>query len=178
MTHFAREYAGGLFELAVEENLTEVVCEQMEFLRTCFAAEPEYIQMLCARSLEPAVRKQLVQEAFGAQLHPYVLNFLKILTARGAMDHFEECARMYRQLYNEQNHIAEAQVTSAQALTPDQTEAIRQRLEEISGKKVVLHAQVDPKLIGGVQVDLEGRRYDNSIRTRLEHMRRTLIDSE
>lgn len=178
MTHFAREYAGALFELSMEENLTEAVYDQLEFLRACLAAEPKYVQMLCARSIEPDVRKQLVEEAFGAQLHPYVLNFLKILTARGAMDRFDECACMYRQLYNAQYHIAEAQVKSAQALTPDQAESIRRRLEEISGKRVVLHAQVDPKLIGGVQVDLEGRRYDNSIRTRLERMRRTLIDSE
>lgn len=178
MTHFAREYGSALYALAVEEGLSDLILSQLEFLHTCFAQEPQYIRLLCARAIEPQDRKALLDEAFGGQLHPYVLNFLKILTDRGAMDHFEACAQMYRELYNAANGIAEARVTSATALTEEQSDAIRRRLEEISGKRIVLNFRVDPQLIGGVQVDLEGRRYDNSIRTRLERLRRTLIDSE
>lgn len=178
MTHFAREYGTALYELAGEEALQEEVFSQLEFLRECFREQPEYIRLLCTRSIEPDVRKNLVADAFEGQLHPYVLNFLKILTARGAMDRFDECAQMYRQMYNEANHIAEASVVSAVDLTEQQALAIQQRLEKISGKKIVLHVKVNPELIGGVQVDLEGRRYDNSIRTRLERLRRTLTDSE
>ena len=59
-----------------------------------------------------------------------------------------------------------------------QQAALKAKLEEISGKQVVLHLNVDPQLIGGLRVDLEGRRYDNSIRTRLDRMRRSLMETE
>ena len=103
---------------------------------------------------------------------------MKLLTGRGAMDYFFECAEVYRTRFNEDHGIARATAVSAAPLTPEQRQALVQKLEEISGKRIELDTRVDASLIGGMQVDLEGRRYDNSIRTRLERMRRTLIESE
>ena len=36
---------------------------------------------------------------------------------------------------------------------------------------------VDPKLLGGVRVELDGHRLDNTIQTRLEQLRRSLTGS-
>ena len=80
--------------------------------------------------------------------------------------------------YNEAYGIAEAQVVSASELDEAQQAALKAKLEELSGKQVVLHLNVDASLIGGLRVDLEGRRYDNSIRTRLDRMRRSLMETE
>lgn len=178
MTHFAREYGNALFELATEENLAEEIGAQLATLKDCFAQNPQYIHLLCARNLEPEERKRLLDEAFAGGLHPYLLNFLKILTGRGAMDRFFECADVYRLRFNEAHGVAEATVCSAAPMTPEQTQRLKQTLSSMTGKTIVLHQTVNPDLIGGVQVDLEGKRYDNSIRTRLERMRRTLIESE
>ena len=91
---------------------------------------------------------------------------------------FTECADFYRMRYNEAYGIAEASVTSASELDEAQRAALKAKLEKISGKQVVLHLHVDASLIGGLRVDLEGRRYDNSIRTRLDRMRRSLMETE
>ena len=178
MTHFAREYGNALFELAMEEGIEEEIHAQLKLLKDCFGASPEYIRLLCARNLEPAERKRLLDEAFGGSLHPYLLNYLKLLTERGAMNHFLECADVYRLRYNEEHGIVEATAVSAAPLTQEQAAALEQTLASMTGKRIVLHRKVNPELIGGMQVDLEGKRYDNSIRTRLDRLRRTLIESE
>lgn len=178
MTHFAREYGDALYELAREEGLEEQILEQLKLTTDCLDAQQDYVRLLCARNLEVAARISLLDEAFGGSLHPYLLNFMKLLTGRGAMDYFFECAEVYRTRFNEDHGIARATAVSAAPLTPEQTRALVQKLEKISGKRIELNTRVDASLIGGMQVDLEGRRYDNSIRTRLERMRRTLIESE
>ena len=178
MTHFAREYGDALYELAREEGLEEQILEQLKLTTDCLDAQRDYVRLLCARNLEVAARISLLDEAFGGSLHPYLLNFMKLLTGRGAMHYFFECAEVYRTRFNEDHGIARATAVSAAPLTPEQTRALVQKLEKISGKRIELNTRVDASLIGGMQVDLEGRRYDNSIRTRLERMRRTLIESE
>ena len=178
MTHFAREDGDALYELAREEGLEEQCRERRKLTTDGLDARRDYVRLLCARNLEVAARISLLDEAFGGSLHPYLLNFMKLLTGRGAMDYFFECAEVYRTRFNEDHGIARATAVSAAPLTPEQTRALVQKLEKISGKRIELNTRVDASLIGGMQVDLEGRRYDNSIRTRLERMRRTLIESE
>lgn len=178
MTHFAREYGNALYELAREEELEEQLLEQLKLVRDCLNDQKDYVRLLCARNLEIGERIRLLDEAFGGSLHPYLLNFLKLLTGRGAMTYFFECADVYRMRYDEDHGVAQATAVSAAPLTAEQTQALIRKLEDISGKRVELKTRVDASLIGGMQVDLEGRRYDNSIRTRLERMRRTLIESE
>ena len=177
MTRFATEYGGALFELACEEQLSDRIMAELKQIGAIFDQEAEYLRLLNARSLEPAVRKQLLEEAF-ADAHPYLLNFMKLLIDRGAMDYFPECAAAYRARYNDMMGIADAQVVSAVPLTQAQIDALRARLAEISGKNVELNLRVEPELIGGVCVDLLGRRYDNTVRTRLQRLRRNLTEQE
>ena len=177
MTRFATEYGGALFELACEEQISDRIMAELKQIVAIFDQEAEYLRLLNARSLEPAVRKHLLEEAF-ADAHPYLLNFMKLLIDRGAMDYFPECAAAYRARYNDMMGIAEAQVVSAAPLTQAQIDALRARLAEISGKNVELQLRVEPELIGGVCVDLLGRRYDNTVRTQLQRLRRNLTEQE
>ena len=56
-------------------------------------------------------------------------------------------------------------------------EALRQKLAHISNRRVSLIAKVDPALIGGVRVEMEGKRYDNTIQDRLGRLKRSLAQS-
>ena len=174
MTHFAREYGNALFELAREEALLEEISGQLEMLCACLGEAPDYIRLLMARNVEADARIALADEAFEGRVHPYLLNFIRLLIRRGAMDRFCECADVYRMRFNECFGIAEAHVSSAVQLSREQLQALTEKLEAMSGKRVILHTHIDAQLIGGMQVELEGRRYDNSIRTRLDSLRRNL----
>ena len=178
MTHFAREYGNALFELAKEEDLLKEFLEQIGELCDYFRSEPDYIRLMCTRSIDPEERKALLDQAFSGQVHPFILNFMKLLTGRGAMEYFFECAEVYRSRYDEFFGLIEAEVISAVELTEAQLKAIVEKMEAITGRKLSVKTSVDPYWIGGVRVVIEGRRYDNTVRTRLRHIRRSLIQSE
>ncbi len=177
MTELAKEYGAGLYELATEENLREELCEQLDALAECFRKDPDFLRLLNTHGIPLQERFSVLDEVLRGKVHPYILNFMKILCERGAISAFAECAQYYRRRFNEDFGIGEALVSTAAPLSRDQAEALRRKLESISGKRIRMRESVDPKLLGGVRVELDGRRLDNTIQSRLEQLRRSLTGS-
>ena len=174
MTSLAREYGEALYELARDENLGLLIFEQMDDISALLKQQPEFIRLLCSRAIDRETRLKIVDDTFGNHVHPYVTNFMKLLVQREHFDAFLLCAQWFHQRYNDDNGIVEARVTSAVALEENELTALRVKLAHISGRQVKLITAVDPSLIGGVRVEMDGRRYDNTIQDRLGRLKRSL----
>ena len=83
MTQVGTVYGQALYTLAQEENLSEQILQQLTLLQECFDAEPEYMQLLSCVAIPKPERCQLLDESMGSEVHPYLLNFLKILVEKG-----------------------------------------------------------------------------------------------
>ena len=44
----------------------------------------------------------------------------------------------------------------------------------MTAKKIIMVEKVDPAVMGGVLLEMEGKRYDNTLRHRLDTMRQML----
>jgi F-type H+-transporting ATPase subunit delta len=64
-----------------------------------------------------------------------------------------------------------AEVTSAQQLSPAQTESLEAALRTAVGSKVALSVDVDSSLIGGLVVKVGSRMVDSSLKTQLQKMK-------
>ena len=177
MTGLAREYGEGLYELARDEDLSLLICEQMDDIAALLRQQPEFIRLLCSRAVERGERLRIVDDTFANHVHPYVTNFMKLLVEKEHFDAFLLCAEWFHQRFNDDRGIVEAFVTSAVALNEDELSALRVRLAHISGRQVKLITAVDPSLIGGVRVEMDGRRYDNTIQDRLGRLKRSLTQA-
>ena len=174
MTGLAREYGEGLYELARDEELRPQLHKELGQIADLLKQQPDFIRLLCSRAVEREKRLQIVGETFGGQAHPYVVNFMKLLVQKEHFDAFLMCCEWFHTRYNDDYGIVEARVTSAVALSDADRAALRALLAEISGKNVELFCAVDPSLIGGVRVEMDGRRYDNTIQDRLGRLKRSL----
>lgn len=174
MTEIAKMYGGSLYDLAAEEGLEARILEDIEQAAHILSANPEYLRLLSTPSLPKKERCGLLDEAFRGQIHLYVLNFLKILCENGTLRELSGCARAYRVRYNHAHGILEATVVSAVPLTKDQEKRLHRKLEASTGKTIALTAKVDPKVLGGIRVDLEGTELDGTVRSRLDGLRRDI----
>ena len=174
MTEFGREYGDGLYALCAEEQLESQVLEELKTLHGIFREQPDFIRLLSNMQMGKQERVQILDGALRGQVHPYVLNFLKILCERGALHEFERCEAAFLEDYNRAHGVVEAGVTTSEALTPDQRDRLLARLTELTGREVHLTEKVDPAVIGGVLLEMDGQRYDNTVRHRLEDIRRAL----
>ena len=80
MTEVGNVYGESLYQLAKDESLAVSIGEQLAALREGFRQEPDFIRLLSSPNLTKAERCQILEDSFRDKVHPYVLNFLKILT--------------------------------------------------------------------------------------------------
>ena len=174
MTGLAREYGEGLYELARDEDLRQMIHEQLEDISALLKQEPQFVRLLCSRAVERRERLRIIDETFVNHVHPYVSNFMKLLVEKEHFDAFLLCCEWFHQRYNEDFRVVEAAVTSAVPLSEAERSALRVKLAKLSGRQVTLIETVDPSVIGGVRVEMDGKRYDNTIQDRLGRLRVSL----
>ena len=171
MTEVGNVYGESLYELAKEESLSSQIGQQLAALREGFRQEPDFIRLLSSPNLTKAERCSVLDDSFRDKVHPYVLNFLKILTEKGYIRHFSDCCSAYANLYNEDNGILKVTAVTAVALSPAQTEKLTGKLSRITGKTIALHNRIDPAVLGGVRLDYDGQRLDDTVSHRLDAVR-------
>ena len=168
MTQAANTYAQALYDLAKEEGLGKTLLEQLSTLKTVFAETPAYSKLLSTPDIPKQERCGILDEAFRGKVHPYVLNFLKILTEKGYIREFPYCCDAYRGFYNDDNGILVVKAVSAITLSDVQTQKLIAKLEATTGKKVDLQCSVDPAQLGGLRLSYDGKQVDGTVKNRMD----------
>ncbi|MDD6144553.1 MAG: ATP synthase F1 subunit delta [bacterium] len=175
MTELAREYGDGLYALTEEENISKEVLMQLIELKKLFQSQPDFIRLLGNMSLSKEERVQIIDRVLRGQVHLYLLNFLKILCERGALNEYEGCLAAFKTLYNQAHGIVEATVTTAVPLDDEQRVRMSEKLSAKTSKTVVLTEKVDESLMGGVLLEMNGQRYDNTLKNRLKSIHSAMV---
>ena len=174
MTEVGNVYGESLYTLAREEKLSEQIGGELAALCGGFRQAPEFIRLLSSPSLTKVERCQILDDSFRGKVHPYVLNFLKILTEKGYMRHFGDCCKAYTAHFDQDNGIVRVTAVTAVALTDSQSARLTEKLSRSTGKQVILHNRVEPGVLGGVRLDYDGQRLDDTVSHHLDAVRELL----
>ena len=97
-----------------------------------------------------------------------------MMVSRGHVSALNGMARDYEELARGYRGESMAVVTSAVLLKESETVVLRAKLEKKLGRQVVLQCLVDPELIGGIRVEVDGRVIDGSIRNKLDEIKEVM----
>jgi len=175
MNDTAREYGGGLFALALEENAAESILEESRALKPLFTRE--YTHMLIDPALPKSQRIEMVGELLDGRVHPYLANFVKLMTERRLVTEIGECFREYERLYYETFQVVKVRAESAIALSDDQKKRLEEKLVRHTGSRIEISYTVDPSLLGGVRLVMDNRTIDSSLKARLKEIGAVLSDT-
>lgn len=171
MTTTSKEYAEALFELAAGDQVLEETSDGLVTVISALKQTPEYRQLLSSAAVGKAARIEALEEAFRGKIPNVLLGVLRMMVSRGHMSALDGMAREYEELSREYRGESVALVTSAVPLKEAEAVAIRAELEKRFARRVILRCELDPNLIGGVRVEVEGRVIDGSIRNKLEQIK-------
>lgn len=174
MSEFGKVYGGALYALAQEEHLEDVLLEEMDTICASLKENPDYLRLIDSRSISKAERLSMLDVAFIGRINAYLLNFMKILCERNGFSQIHACREAYVRCYNEDKGIVPAKAVSATEMSDEQRRRLVEALEKKTGKRVQLTLDVDPQLRGGLRVEMEGYRYDNTVASRMDQLRRAL----
>jgi F-type H+-transporting ATPase subunit delta len=176
-----KTYADALFAVADEKLNSETafseMLEELKNVNKIIAQVPELVKLMETPTVTYNEKRDILKNVFEKRLSDITYNFLKLLAENGRFSFYSKIYRRFNQLYNEKFGITDIIVTSARELDDVSREQVRKRMSQITGKKVVLKERVDRSLIGGVVVDCGTTRYDGSVRTRLESLRREIAET-
>lgn len=176
MTSTAEIYGDSLYALAEEENIADVLLSEIRDVDAIIKENPHYLRILGEPSIAKNDRLKLLDDVFSGKVHPYLLNFMKILCENGTVNEFSSCVRRFTVRYNEAHGISEAFVTSAVELSSEQKESLRKKLEDISGRKIVLNEKTDKNMVAGLKVELDGKQFDGTVSGRIKSIRKQVSD--
>jgi F-type H+-transporting ATPase subunit delta len=170
-TSTARRYAEAAFEIAERDKTTEIWLAQLDRLAAALTDE-EVMRRLEDPEIPIERRHDAFRSLFGGdEMLPQVYNLVGLILRRRRLESMADIAREFRRLYNKREGITEARVTSAAKLDDDEIAALSERLGQMTGGRVEMTFEVDPALLGGVEVRLGDLLIDGSVRGRLERLR-------
>ena len=126
-TDVAKVYGGALYDLAAEEGLEDELLTHQQTLTRVLAAEPQWLRLLAIPSIPKPERTALLDEALTG-VHPYLVNFSKILCERESIGELPACFKEYRRRYNKAHGILTAVATAAVPMTEEQKARLTEKL--------------------------------------------------
>ena len=169
MTELIQRYAAALYDLAQTDNmgLTGAAQELLE--------QEQLWKVLTSSAVQVEEKKELIRSAAPlAGLEP-LQAFLCLLAEEGHLDLFPDILEEVHQLELAADGGAVCVMTCAhkpdQAALDDVRRAVC-RLRNLD--RVVLQVKIDPELLGGFVLEVQGVTYDRSVKGRLERLAKGL----
>jgi F-type H+-transporting ATPase subunit delta len=171
----ARRYARALLEAGAGGD-SEAIAAQLDRLAEVGRRQPElqafFADPTYTRAQQRGVVDGLIQ-ALPVDAEP-LPRFLRLLVDRRRLAALPDIARLFRDLADERAGRVRGKVVSATPLAEPVLRQLEKTLEAVTRSKVLLQAEVDPSVIGGVSAQVGSVLYDGTLRTELEEIRRAL----
>ena len=126
--------------------------------------------------VSPADRRRVLDQALQGKVLPSVRVFADLLLRKKRLVLVKAVAREFQSIVERAKGLDRATVVSAVALNNDERDRLHRELEKVTGKKIVLEAQVDPTLIGGAYVRIGDRVIDRSVKNLLSSIANQLYE--
>ncbi len=169
----ARRYAEALYELAREEGIVDEIESAYSEVVRKLSAVSDALRFL-EHPLVPRERKiTFLAQAF-PDIPAYLHNLFVLLVRNGRAGYLPLIYDQFRTLRGEQERIVRVQVATAQPLLPADRSRLIKHLERALTSKVDLEERVDPALLGGARLELDGKVIDGTLRAKLAQLRAVL----
>lgn len=170
----ARRYAQAVFQIALEQGELDRWLDDLALL-TDAMDNSEFADFLDAPQLTAGQKIGLVQETLSSSVSTLALNLISLLASRNSARLISELTEAYQQMLDAHNGVERAEIVSAIPLNDNQQQRIVAMLQQIVGKEVATTARVEPQILGGFIARVGDKVIDGSTRTRLEELRREVV---
>src|SRR5947209_16995920 len=171
MEEIADVYSRSLFEVAKEQDVLDEVHEQLGEFADALAENQDLQVFFFSPYFSAQEKKDGIRKVVDGG-DEYFVRFLELLAERHRMPALMRIRRAFDELYAEERKLLPVTITSAVELDKSTVKEIGKKIEEQTGRRVELAAQVDPDVVGGLVMRVGNVILDASVRARLERLRR------
>jgi F-type H+-transporting ATPase subunit delta len=179
MAAVSSRYARAFADVVMDRKLDAAqVRRELRLLAEIVAQNGELRRLWEAPAL-PSAQKRAVLDALvrRAGLSPIVRNFLAVLIDHERIAMLDQIALQVEVELDRRLNLAEAEVTSARELSPEEKRVLETEIGRLTGKKVRASYHRDASLLGGAVIKVGSTIYDGSVLGQLNKIREYLVES-
>jgi ATP synthase F1 delta subunit len=171
MEQIAEVYARALFEAAKEKDVLDRVHDELGEFAEALEDDRDLQVFLFSPYFSSDEKREGVKKIV-SDADERTVNFLGLLAERHRMPAIFRIKREFDALWADENKLLPVTVTSAVELDEGLVEEIGKRIQDQTGRRVELSANVDPDVLGGLMVRVGNKVLDGTVRNRLERLRK------
>ncbi len=174
----AQKYAEALFGIGTSQGKLEVFQANAVDFQRILDSSKELMIALSHPNIRKTQRKEVINGVLaGSTYDPLFINFVKLVVDRGRIQYFSKIVHSFVGLRDAAVGRLRGVVYVADPLTAEQHERLRAKAQSKLGCEVVLEERIDPSIIGGLRLEINGRVYDSSVKRHLERLREAMKDA-
>lgn len=170
-TKSARRYARAIIETATD---TQAVRADLVAVSGALKTNPALFEALSNPGVPVANKKAIFSAVFQGLSIPLPRLFDLLIDA-SRIDLVHEIGRRYRDEWNARNNVHAAKVTTAIELDDEAGLRVRKAIESAVSGSVEMETFIDPTLVGGLKVEVDGHMFDGTVKARLKALRQHLL---
>ena len=166
-------YATALFDLALKNGKLDEFYDQAVFLRNALG-DAECQQIITHPHISSKEKHDFFGSIFKDNIHDDLLGFLYLVVDKNRENYLLSSLTSFVNMTKSYKNQATAYVTSAVLLNEKQLASLTSMLSKKTGKQVEVITRVDPSLIGGLYIYVDGYLIDQTIKKQLKEMKNNL----
>jgi F-type H+-transporting ATPase subunit delta len=160
----AGRYAKSLLDLAVQKEQLEPVFQDMVLMNNLIKSSPELERVLKSPVIKGDKKEKIVAAVTSDKLGTISSSFFRLLISKGREFYLQEIISTFIKQYKDYRGIHIVSLTTAIPLTEEVKSVIVSRISDAAHlKQVELKTRVNPDIIGGFIIEVDGRLIDASI---------------
>jgi len=170
----AKRYAAGFMSYAKENIGLEKASEELAVIKQMVISHPQLLEFLENTEIDFAEKQLVIENVFKDAFSGQAKLFLGFLIKKGRIGYIPEIADYSKDIFYNQKGIKRALLKTRFPLDEKSVLVIKEGLEKKLHKKLELEVKIDSRLIGGVQVMAGNIVIDDSVKRKLEELKRKL----
>jgi F-type H+-transporting ATPase subunit delta len=170
-----RLYAEAILHVAEESGQAEALLEELNGLVEYLDRNPDFERFLASPLIEEGPRAQVIEKAFRGKASDLLVDSLLVVNRKERLGAVRAIAVAYRKALRDLRGWMDVNVRTAVPLTAALRERLNQVLAASTSRRPTLIEKVDPSVIGGLVIEVEGRKIDASVASRLHDLSEALL---
>lgn len=172
----SRRYADALFELALERNRVDEFDEEVKTVYGSITEDKEFCSVLNHPQLSGDEKFAMLESVFKGKVSDDILGLFNLVLRKNREAELVEILSVFTDKVRQYKRITTAYVASAKPLSEKQLKEIKDKLSQNMNKQVNIEAIVEPELIGGVKISVDGLVIDGTIKKQISELKKQLSE--
>lgn len=163
-------YGTALMEAARELGKEDQILEEAQAVVQLIEDEPDLHQFINYPGVSADEKKEVLKNIFEGRICEELLNFLYILVDKRRTMNFGRIIKVYKSLVEREEGVSYGTVYSVVKLSDERMAELEEQTSKLLQMNVKLENELDPSLLAGFKILVEGKIIDASYRKKFDEL--------